>query len=61
MGQNNDLNYSIIGMTGQIIFTGQLSNSLTSIDLSSLSKGVYFLNIKNNSLNKQNNYKLVKR
>jgi hypothetical protein len=61
MGQNSDLNYSIIGMTGQIIFTGQLSNSLTSIDLSSLSKGVYFLNIKNNSLNKQNNYKLVKR
>ena len=61
MGQNNDLNYSIIGMTGQIIFTGQLSNSLTNIDLSSLSKGVYFLNIKNNSLNKQNNYKLVKR
>lgn len=61
IGPNSDLSYSIFNITGQIIFKGQFSNSLNRVDFSDISKGVYFLRVFDNQLNKQNTYKLIKK
>ena len=59
-GTNNDLSYSIFNIMGQSISNGKLTTIDNRIDFSQLSKGVYFFNIYNRELNKQNTYKLIK-
>jgi len=59
-GTNNDLSYSIFNIMGQSISNGKLTTINNRIDFSQLSKGVYFFNIFNRELNKQNTYKLIK-
>ena len=59
-GTNNDLSYSIFNIMGQSISNGKLTTIDNRIDFSQLSKGVYFFNIFNRELNKQNTYKLIK-
>jgi len=59
-GSNNDLSYSIFNIMGQSILSGKLTAVDNRIDFSQLSKGVYFFNIYNRELNKQNTYKLIK-
>ncbi|MEA4935330.1 MAG: leucine-rich repeat domain-containing protein [Paludibacter sp.] len=46
---SDNLQFSIIDLAGKQIVNGKLSNS-NSIDVSSLSKGVYFLNVSGQSL-----------
>ena len=59
-GSNNNLSYSIFNIMGQSISSGKLTAVDNRIDFSQLSKGVYFFNIYNRELNKQNTYKLIK-
>ena len=59
-GTNNDLSYSIFNIMGQSISNGKLTTIDNRIDFSQLTKGVYFFNIYNKELNKQNTYKLIK-
>ena len=61
IGANSDLNYSIFNITGQIIFKGRFTSSNNRVDFSDLSKGVYFLQVLDTQLNKQNSYKLIKK
>jgi len=61
IGANSDLNYSIFNITGQIIFKGRFTSSNNIVDFSDLSKGVYFLQVLDTQLNKQNSYKLIKK
>jgi len=61
VGSNSGLNYSIFNITGKIIFNGKFINPSNRIDFSDLSKGVYFLQVFNKQLNKQNTYKLIKK
>jgi len=50
----DNLQFCIINLTGKQIVTGKLSNN-KSIDVSSLSKGIYFLKVKNET------FKIVKK
>ena len=61
VGSNSGLNYSIFNITGQIIFKGKFTSSNNRVDFSDLSKGVYFLQLIDKQLNKQNTYKLIKK
>ena len=61
VGTNSGLNYSIFNITGQIIFKGKFTSSNNRVDFSNLSKGVYFLQVLDKQLNKQNTYKLIKK
>jgi hypothetical protein len=61
VGSNSGLNYSIFNITGQIIFKGKFIGSNNRVDFSDLSKGVYFLQVLDKQLNKQNIYKLIKK
>ena len=61
VGSNSGLNYSIFNITGQIIFKGKFTSSNNRVDFSDLSKGVYFLQVLDIQLNKQNTYKLIKK
>jgi hypothetical protein len=61
IGANSDLNYSIFNITGQIIFKGKFISSNNRVNFSELSKGIYFLQVLNTQLNKQNTYKLIKK
>ena len=61
IGSNSNLNYSIFNITGQIIFKGEFANSNNRVNFSELSKGIYFLQVLNTQLNKQNTYKLIKK
>ena len=61
IGANSDLNYSIFNITGQIILKGKFISSNNRVNFSELSKGVYFLQVLNTQLNKQNTYKLIKK
>ena len=61
VGSNSGLNYSIFNITGQIIFKGKFTSSNNRVDFSDLSKGVYFLQLIDKQLNKQNSYKLIKK
>ena len=61
VGTNSGLNYSIFNITGQIIFKGKFTSSNNRVDFSNLSKGVYFLQVLDKPLNKQNTYKLIKK
>ena len=61
IGANSDLNYSIFNITGQIILKGEFISSNNSVNFSELSKGIYFLQVRNTQLNKQNTYKLIKK
>ena len=58
---NSDLNYSIFNIICQIIFKGKFTSSNNRVDFSNLSKGVYFLQVLDKQLNKQNTYKLIKK
>jgi hypothetical protein len=60
VGSNSGLKYSIFNIMGQIIFNGKFTSSSNRIDFSDLSKGVYFLKVRDIQLNKQNTYKLIK-
>ena len=61
IGANSDLNYSIFNITGQIILKGEFISSNNRVNFSELSKGIYFLQVRNTQLNKQNTYKLIKK
>lgn len=61
IGANSDLNYSIFNITGQIILKGEFISSNNRVNFSELSKGIYFLQVLNTQLNKQNTYKLIKK
>ena len=61
IGANSDLNYSIFNITGQIILKGKFMSSNNRVNFSELSKGIYFLQVLNTQLNKQNTYKLIKK
>ncbi len=61
VGSNSGLNYSIFNITGQIILKGMFTSSNNRVDFSDLSKGVYFLQVLDKQLNKQNTYKLIKK
>ena len=61
VGSSSGLNYSIFNITGQIIFNGKFTSSNNRVDFSNLSKGVYFLQVLDKQLNKQNTYKLIKK
>ena len=61
VGSNSGLNYSIFNITGQIIFKGKFTSFNNRVDFSDLSKGVYFLQVLDKRLNKQNAYKLIKK
>ncbi len=61
IGSNSNLNYSIFNITGQTILKGVFSSSNNRVDFSDLSKGIYFLQVLNTQLNKQNTYKLIKK
>jgi len=61
IGANSDLNYSIFNITGQIILKGEFISSNNRVNFSELSKGIYFLQVRNTQLNKHNTYKLIKK
>ena len=61
VGSNIGLNYSIFNITGQTIFKGKFTEFNNRVDFSDLSKGVYFLQVLDKQLNKQNTYKLIKK
>ena len=47
---SDDVDYEIVSMEGKVIKSGTLSNTLPSIDISSLSNDIYFLKINNELL-----------
>jgi len=57
-----NLTYNIFSSTGQIIFSGQLSSAsnYSEIDLSNLSKGVYFVKLESEKNKKGYSFKVVK-
>jgi len=59
-GTNSDLSYSIFNIMGQGISKGILKRTNNTINFAELNRGVYFLNVFNKELNKQNTYKLIK-
>ena len=61
VGSNSGLNYSIFNISGQTIFKGKFTEFNNRVDFSDLSKGVYFLQVIDKQLNKQNTYKLIKK
>ena len=61
IGSNSNLNYSIFNIAGQIIFKGEFATSNNRVNFLELSKGIYFLKVLDNQLNKQNTYKLIKK
>ena len=46
---NSNYNVTIRNMLGQTIYTGMMNASTMSFDLSNVNKGVYFVNISNDS------------
>jgi hypothetical protein len=61
IGSNSNLNYSIFNITGQIILKGSFVKYNNRVNFSELSKGIYFLQVLDTQLNKQNTYKLIKK
>jgi hypothetical protein len=55
----NNLNYRLSNMLGQVIKTGNL-NQTGNIDISSNATGVYMLNVKDMASGRTANYKLIK-
>ena len=47
---SDDVDYQIVSLEGKIIKSGTLSNTLPSVDISSLSNDIYFLKINNEVL-----------
>ncbi len=43
---NNDANYSLMNLNGQVFKTGNITHKENTIDVSNLSSGLYFLKVK---------------
>ena len=54
----NKTTYQIVNITGQEVQTGTINNSNKQIDVSSLSEGIYFLQLQ--SASGMSNHKVVK-